>query len=203
MSYLVKTISKEEQLDECTLFKVDCFNWGGDYRPETYGRLGFIPGDGFYLKMTCKESNPTRVYEHVNDPVHLDSAMEAFFQFYPNDPNPSPYFNFEFNANGALHVKYGVSRKNRIAFPLDLIHSCRCKSKIYEDHWTCELHIPLNLIEYIFHKKEFKVGDSFNCNFYKIKESKGLTHFGSYAPITSDQPDFHLPNFFTKATVID
>ena len=77
----VPAISSAEELENVEPFRVEHLLWGTTQIPETYGYLGFVPSDGFYLKMVCKEKNPLRVYEKNQDPVYRDSAMEAFFQF--------------------------------------------------------------------------------------------------------------------------
>ena len=200
MKYHIKTISNKSEITSCPQFKVDKYNWGGDYRPETSGALAFIPGTGFYVKMTCREKNPARVYTQPNDPVHLDSTMEAFFQFYPEE-FPEMYLNFEANSNGALHAKYGNGRKNRSTFPANLHEACACKGTVYEDYWTLELTVPLELIYFVYGKSDLSAGDTITCNFYKIKESEGLTHFGSYTVIENETPNFHLPQFFAEAAI--
>ncbi len=45
------------------------------------GNIGFVPGEGLYIKLVCVEKDPLRVYKEDQDPVYKDSAMEAFFQF--------------------------------------------------------------------------------------------------------------------------
>lgn len=197
MEYTIQIISDPSQIQTCPVFSVDKYNWGGDYRPKTWGSLAFIPEKGFYLKMTCEEQDPVRTYTQPNDPVCLDSAMEAFFQFYP-DEFPEMYVNFEANANGALHAKYGNGRHNRSQIPLELNQACQCKSTVYSDSWTLELTVPLELIQQIYGKSSFQAGDSITCNFFKIKETEGLTHFGSYTVIENETPNFHLPKFFAK-----
>ena len=39
MVYEVKTIQDMSQLDQGNVARVDVYNWGGNYRPETYGIL--------------------------------------------------------------------------------------------------------------------------------------------------------------------
>lgn len=200
MEYIIQTISSKEEIGNCPVFHVDQYNWGGGYRPKTYGSLGFIPGTGFFVKMTCEEMNPARIYLNPNDPVHLDSTMEAFFQFYPLE-RPNCYINLEANSNGALHAKYGDGRNNRKVFPMELHEACQCTGTIYESFWTLELTVPLELIRYVYGHCDFQSGDTLACNFYKIKESEGLTHFGSYTKIENETPNFHLPQFFAKAVI--
>lgn len=200
MEYIIKSISDKEEIGNCPLFQIDQYNWGGDYRPKTYGSLAFIPNVGFYAKMTCEEQNPSRVYTQPNDPVCLDSAVEVFLQFYPEE-RPDCYLNFEANSNGTLHAKYGDGRYNRTTFPMELHKACTCVGQVYPDYWTLELTIPLELIAFIYGKSDFRSGDEITCNFYKIKESEGLTHFGSYTVIEHETPNFHLPPFFAKGII--
>lgn len=56
---------------------------------------------------------------------------------------------------------------------------------------------------YILGIKPLKAGDQFTCNFYKICESKQLEHYASFAPIISDKPNFHLPQFFEAAIIVE
>lgn len=198
MEYEIHLISSKEEIDSCPVFYVNQYNWGGEYRPKTYGHLAFLPGTGFYVKMICEEKDPVRIYRNVNDPVHLDSAMEAFFQFYPQE-RPDCYLNFEANANGALHAKYGDGRKGRSVFPDSLYEACCCRSQILRDYWTLELTVPLELIEYVYGHSDFNTGSVITCNFYKIKESEGKTHFASFTRIVNETPDFHLPQYFATA----
>ena len=108
----VPVIESADELEKVQPFFVEHLLWGTKQIPETYGYLGFVPSDGFYLKMVCKEKDPLRVYEKNQDPVYRDSAMEAFFQFdSEGERNASAlYLNFEVNANGALRAEYGEGR---------------------------------------------------------------------------------------------
>lgn len=47
----------------------------------------------------------------------------------------------------------------------------------------------------------FLSGATIYCNFYKISESEEILHFGSYSPIESEKPDFHLPVCFAEAVM--
>lgn len=61
MVYEVKTIQDMSQLDQGNVARVDVYNWGGDYRPETYGILCYVKDQGFAVRMICKESDPVAV----------------------------------------------------------------------------------------------------------------------------------------------
>ena len=99
MVYEVKTIQDMSQLDQGNVARVDVYNWGGNYRPETYGILCYVKDQGFAVRMICKESDPVAVMTEQDTYVSMDSCMEAFL-----DCDPSQgigYFNFEGNAIGA------------------------------------------------------------------------------------------------------
>lgn len=200
-TYDVHIISTLDDLSRCHTFSVDQFNWGGDYRPTTCGRLGYLPDTGFILDMTCQEADPCRTYLHDGDPVYLDSAMEAFFCFAPEEEKPC-YLNFEMNANGAMLACYGRSRQNRMPFSVEHRQGLLCQANVLQDSWNIRLTLPLTLIEAIYPNISLEDGRRFTCNFYKIKESEGLTHFASFAPIQAPEPDFHLPEYFACARLL-
>lgn len=200
MMYPVYSIKETAQLISCPQFSIDQFNWGGDYRPVSRGRLGFLASRGFLLEMECEESNPCRVYTVDGDPVYLDSAMEAFFCFRPSEKNPC-YLNFEMNANGAMLACCGTDRQHRIPFSPEIRSGLVCRAYTAENCWKIRLMIPLSLLESVYPGLVLQAGSTFTCNFYKIKESEGLTHFASFAPIPTKEPNFHLPEYFAKARI--
>ena len=75
MSMKVEVINSAKELEELSPFHVECLLWGTKEIPATYGYMGFVPGDGFYIKMVCEEKDPLRAYENDLDPVYRDSAM--------------------------------------------------------------------------------------------------------------------------------
>lgn len=81
----VRLIENKELLESAELFKIENLLWGTGKIAKTYGYIGFVPGEGLYIKLVCVEKNPLRIYKKDQDPVYKDSAMEAFFQFKGND----------------------------------------------------------------------------------------------------------------------
>ena len=76
----IQILSFPEQLSsEGTSFEVSHLLWGTKFAPPVTGRIGYVPGDGFYVEMTCFETDPLRRQTGFQVPVYLDSAMEAFF----------------------------------------------------------------------------------------------------------------------------
>ena len=184
----VRLIENKELLESVELFKIENLLWGTEKIAKTYGYIGFVPGEGLYIKLVCEEKDPLRVYKEDQDPVYKDSAMEAFFQFKGNDTVADDiYLNFEMNANGALLACYGKNKMNRIPFTPDQIRKMKCSAEIRE-----QVYGKLNLQE----------GSDFRCNFYKICETKEYEHYAAYRCVESERPNFHLPEYFEKAVIL-
>ncbi|MGN1267535.1 MAG: carbohydrate-binding family 9-like protein [Dorea sp.] len=195
----VKRIDCVEQLDETEAFFVNHLMWGTKKCPKTYGYIGFIPEQGFCLKMICEEKNPLNIYKNNLDPVYKDSAMEAFFLFPQKDSRI--YLNLEFNSNGALLAQYGEDRNHRCNFTNEMCKRIDCMAHKEEDRWVAELKLPLDIIEEICHPLPIQVESQFYCNFYKISETKEIEHYAAYSPVKTETPDFHRPEYFMEAVI--
>ena len=113
------------------------------------------------------------------------------------------YTNFEFNSNSALLANYGEGRTGRQSITDEQFVLANCTTAIFEDHWTAEVTFPESYLYQICDFDAFKNGKEFYCNFYKIAESENILHFGSYSPIESPSPNFHLPVCFAPAKIED
>ena len=201
MEYPVSILGSREELAACPVFSVDHFQWTCRVRPETTGRMGYLPGEGLLVWMECRGRDPRRVYQNPQDPVCRDSAMEAFFTFCETPHNDCMYLNFELNANGAMHAKYGAGRKNRTPLSPEEYAACRPRARVGEEAWEIGLTVPLPLLQKLYGLGELTPGDRFWCNFYKISESADIEHYASYSPVGSGTPNFHLPEFFAPAAI--
>lgn len=193
---IVEVIGSKRELEEVEPFYVEQLLWGTRFIPKTYGYLGFVPKEGFYLKMVCEEEEPLRTYENVLDPVYRDSAMEAFFQF-----GSLVYLNFEVNANGALLAEYGSGRTCRSHFTKEELKAFGCSAELEEGQWSFQMHIPLWILDEIYGSLDMGRGSRFTCNFYKISEAKEIEHYASCFPIRSEIPCFHMPEYFGEAVI--
>lgn len=202
MCYEIRTIKNKSELTGCPVFYVDKYNWGGNYQPAAYGKMAYIKEDCFIIRMTCKEKDPLRNYFNEEDPVYLDSAMEAFIEFAP-DTRKGTYVNIEMNANGAMLNRYGQTPPGRKVYTEFTNARCTCKAQITEDFWTVEVTIPLQYVKDLFGKDTFNTNDKIRCNFYKLCASDiPARHYGSYTTINSDVWNFHLPEFFADAVIV-
>lgn len=202
---VVEVIGSKRELEGVEPFYVEQLLWGTKSIPRTYGYLGFVPEEGFYLKMVCEEEEPLRTYENVLDPVYRDSAMEAFFQFEPEKAGcgTAVYLNFEVNANGALLAEYGSGRACRTHFTKEELDAFGCTAKVEEKRWSFQMHIPLWVLEEVYGALDMGRGSRFTCNFYKISEAKEIEHYASCFPIRSEIPSFHMPEYFGEAVIAE
>ena len=198
----VKILKDKEELNTVAPCEITHLLWGTSSIPRTYFYIGFVPGDGFYVRMVCEERNPRRTFQSYLDPVYRDSAMEAFLLFSRKDDAPGTYLNFEINANGALLAAYGPSRTYRSYFSKEEAAKLQVRATIGEDSWSAHFRIPLTVLERVYGPLELKAGSTFFCNFYKISESADIEHYAAYAPITSPVPSFHMPEYFTEAVLV-
>lgn len=195
MLYHISLINRTEELAECPVFEINQFNWGGSYRPKAYGQMAYLKDKGFCLHMVCEERNPVCHHTKDGDPVYLDSAMEAFLALNPPDIS---YFNFEFNSAGALLAKFGQERHGRVFFTEEETSAIERKASIQADKWEITLLFPLEILQHYFPDFSPVKGNRIRLNFFKLAEGEEMTHFASYAPIQTEKPDFHRPEFFAE-----
>ena len=204
MKYTVKKICEKSDIKKCENFVIDKYMWNSTQEPKTYGWLGYLENKGFFVKMVCEEQNPKRTKTEHRERVCDDSAVEVFMSFVEEGEtltNDSMYINFEINSNGALFAKYGKGRKNRQFIAEDVVSETEIQADIKEDYWTVEFVIPESFLKKICDLEAIKSGKIFYCNFYKTSEDPEIEHYGAYAPIGSETPNFHLPVFFAEAIV--
>lgn len=199
----VQLIEDKELLKTVEPFEITHLLWGTERIPKTYGYIGFAKGEGFYLELVCLEENPLRIYKKNQDPVYRDSAVEAFFKFTSKDESKKEiYLNLEMNANGAILAGYGKDRTERIPLAPEAIQKINCRSKVEEKQWSVSLSIPIQMLEEIYGEVELEEGAGFDCNFYKICETKENEHYASYRLVESEKPNFHLPQYFERAVIV-
>lgn len=195
----VKILNSEKELESVEKIYVKHALWGTKDMPETYGQIGYVLQEGFYVKMVCHESNPTRVYTKHQDPVWQDSAVELYMQL--PDTN-GMYMNFEINANGAVLTEYGVDRSPRVRLSKDDIARLHCVAEIEENFWSVRFCIPQSWLEMVYGNVDLHKGMIFKFNLYKVCENDHMAQFGSCTVIPLGKPDFHRPEYFAEAVLV-
>ena len=173
--------------------EISCYKWTEGYAPYAFAQVIYVDGLGFALHMEAYETDPKRVYTIYNQPVYTDSCLEFFVNFNPEQPL---YINFEMNANGAFLSALRPGRKGKTPIHELLSDLPAVYAKQYEDRWTVDAFFALEQIEKLFGKKTFAAGDVLKGNFYKCGDETPIPHFGMWAPIDVEAPDFHRPEFF-------
>jgi hypothetical protein len=156
-------------------------------------------GDALLVKYKVRENSILAVHRKINQAVYKDACVELFIAFDDNG-----YYNLEFNCVGNCLAAYGPDRHSRQFLPVYLIKELGIKSSINtrsEDgqvDWELSLKIPLS----VFYKHEISSLDGRDCrlNLYKCGDDLPEPHFLTWSNIISEEPDFHLPQFFGAAT---
>jgi hypothetical protein len=158
----------------------------------------YVRGLGLALHMEAFESDPKSVYTMYNQPVYTDSCLEFFVNCNPAQPL---YINFEMNANGAFLSALRPGRKGKQPIHELMSDLPAVMAKKFEDHWSVDAFFTLSQIKTLFGKDTFETGDVLLGNFYKCGDETPIPHFGMWAPIDLEAPDFHRPEFFGKLII--
>lgn len=161
----IKIIDEKDQFAQCETFEITHLLWRTKAIPKTYGKIACWKDHGFLVEMTCEEADPLRTYTKMNDPVSLDSGMEAFLSLWA-DRTPL-YVNVEMNANGATLMQYGTGRADRTFFTEEQIRICQPQALIEENRWKISFFLPLELLEEIGGTIPQTSGTKIACNFYQ------------------------------------
>lgn len=202
--YTVARLGPGDPAEAAGIFSIRYFYREGTYRPLTQGRLVLREGVGMELTMWCFEQEPRAIYHNPNDPVHTDSCMEGFLQFYPELPEKG-YLSIEMNANGASHCSFGTGRYTR-GFVVDrgLPHPQVKIERFQRDGraaWSATALLRLPLLEQLYGRSDFPPGHRMRANFYKCGDHTEYPHWGSWAKITQEKLDFHSPACFGQLVI--
>lgn len=134
-----------------------------------------------------------------NSPVAEDSCVEFFLQ----TPGSEEYWNFEFNCIGAINASHRKDRKHPIRLTdMELATVKRyatCGNNPFQElegifNWGLAIAIPFELIGVDVSKLPIEM----KGNLYKCASATSMPHYLSWAPIKTDKPDFHRPEYFGK-----
>lgn len=169
--------------------------WMKDYVPQTQAQVVFVPGDAFYTRLTCRETNPKAVYHNFFEDVYKDSCMEFFAAWDNSKPD---YINIEMNSNGAALIAVGPDRNARTRIDEKIEKPfCVTPSKTAET-WSVTVRIPLADLAKIYGMdvSVFKAGYTFRGNFYKCGDETPVEHYNMWNRVGTEAPDYHRPEYF-------
>lgn len=151
-----------------------------------------------YIKFQIKETNIRSLYTNDQEAVWEDSCVEFFCKKQQSDT----YMNFEFNCIGTC---VATTRKGRnidvVAFSEDQLKQIERFSPLYKqpfsekrgaNYWELTVKIPFEILGI----NSNELPDILQGNFYKCADGTSTPHYVSWNPISTEQPDFHQPDFF-------
>ena len=188
-------------LDDYQFHDIDIHSWPGSrYFPQT--RFSIVHnGESIFIKFHVTEDYLKVTYHHSNDPVYNDSCVEFFISI----DNENEYYNFEFNCIGTCLSAFGTKIKTeRRYLPHSVISKIKRQSIIKAGVntpeglicWELTIAIPIEVFSY--HNIETLEGLNCRANFYKCGDALPEPHFVAWNEIKSEEPNFHLPEFFGK-----
>ncbi len=184
------------------------FPWeDSGHHPRTQARLLY---DDHHLAAAFRvEDRYVRaVARKFQDSVCTDSCVEFFVA---PAPGSAAYFNFEVNCGGTMLVyrcpspeerQAGKERVEMTGEDGAAIRMAHSLPKIVDPEiaepttWTIEYHIPFALFAKYFGLCPPQAGARWRANFYKCADHTSHPHWGSWAPVDTPRPNFHVPSSF-------
>jgi hypothetical protein len=168
------------------------------YAPDTSFSIAWTD-NAIWLKYFVKENSVRVCCQTDNSPVYEDSCVEFFISF-----DDAGYYNLEFNCIGVCLAAFGKSRFDRRPLLQDSMSQIRRMAQIEnfseegvkQASWQLALVIPTNI--FVHHSISQLKGRRCRVNFYKCGDELPQPHYLSWTPITADNPDFHLPDYFGR-----
>lgn len=178
---------------------IDIVNWADHpYHPKTHFRIAHS-GDTIYIHYHVTEDDIRAMVFQDNGPVWEDSCCEFFSQL----EKGGTYYNMECNCIGTLLIGAGENRKNRKRASSEILKnidrwSSNGRHPLTEQSgpstWDMSLKIPVSA--YFMHHLQSVAGTVIYANFYKCGDRLRKSHYLSWNPINTPEPDFHQPRFF-------
>ncbi len=181
------------------------FNWykSGD-KEKTVAKI-LWDDDHLYISFYCQDKHIAAEVTERHGPVSLDDAVEAFIS--PNPAKIRNYYGFEMNVIGTM---LNFIRADWYAGPFftepDGVRlktsypGLRVKHDSPDDtHWILEVAIPFsNFAKDAAHTPP-QDGDQWRLN---LNRAGGKTNaqYSTWSPITTDRPNFHVPESFGWVT---
>lgn len=192
-----KQLRQKEFWKNISMLKIEDYIWiENGYKPKVEAQVCYN-NSNIFVRFISYENTIIARFTKINDPVHKDSCVEFFVNLYPNKTNA--YFNFEVNPLGTMYVGFGAlgDRNKLSAEDIQLIEIfATVKTPVIGeyDNWEVIYKIPLSLFAKYYGLK-FN-GDSARANFYKCGDETKFEHYGVWNNVSSNKPNFHLPEYF-------
>jgi hypothetical protein len=185
----------EDKGNRCS---IDSLNWAQQYPYHPFTAVNVAhSGKAIYVDFLVRCNYLRAVNYKNNTPVWEDSCVSIFIQ----PSSDSEYWNFDFNCIGTVNAAHRSSRRpvNRLSDD-DISRIERyasCGNKPFREveglfTWSVVARIPLDLINVAYQGNPIVM----KGNFCKCATGTSQPHFLTWNPISSPQPEFHVPESF-------
>ena len=179
---------------------IDNVNWPDayPYKPRVEFAAAHT-GDALLLQCRVEEQSVRAIARQDHEHIWEDSCVEFFCM----PAGDGIYYNVECNCTGKLLVAVGKDRNERLAAPAEIMQSIDrwaslgttpFDTRLEPTKWELALRLPI--AAFFKHKFDSFDGLTASGNFYKCGDCLPVPHFISWNPITTENPDFHRPEFF-------
>lgn len=178
---------------------LESLNWPAEfpYRPLTVVTAAHS-GKCLYIDFFVR-CNYLRAMNYTdNSPVSEDSCVGVFVS---PDASKGDYLAFEFNCVGTISGQRCNGSNECVPLPSELLATVRRYASVgtrpFQEIegsfiWSVVVAIPLELFGVTYSGSPV----SLKGNFIKCAEATSQPHYLSWAPIRTEKPDFHRPEFF-------
>lgn len=181
---------KSESWKEISKQRIAHANWKEfPYSPEVSFKITH-DGQVLYIHYDVVEQFPVRAVNTKDQaPVYEDSCVEFFIL-----AQDGKYHNFEFNSKGVCLSASGshrLERSSRVVTEMEqIIRQPAAVTKEKEGYrWSLTVGIPFAIVG-------LTSATTYRANFYKCGDLTEKTHYLSWHPIGTQNPDFHCPEHF-------
>lgn len=192
-TYTLKKITGAPDWKDIEIMPIDNLLWT-DPLPITAQAQLCWDEEAIYLRMEAFEE---KIRKEETDPlaeICNDSCLEFFIQ-----PVEGPYYlNFEINPLANYLIGQGdcdVDNRLRVIVP-DFETRMEPKVEFTKTGWVLTYKVPFSFIRHFYPAFEAKVGTKVRGNCYKCGDLTEKEHYLAWSPTVSEEPAFHLPEYF-------
>ena len=156
-------------------------------------------GATVYIRFHVDEKTSAALEMNDGRDVYKDSCVEMFLM--PGDDGW--YYNFEFNCAGTLCYSCRPGRQGAVLAPeachadvlrrTSLPHEVLAETHV-EGGWSLTAAIPVTAL--FRHDVQSLCGRRMKMNCYKCGDGLSTPHYLTWAPVRTEKPDYHRPEFF-------
>lgn len=186
---------------------IDCVNWPGAYPEAPEASVRIAHTDTFLYALFSIRATELRAMAAKDlDPVAQDTCFEMFLR-----PAGAPlYCNFEFNYLGVANVSRRPGRRDAVKFTPDLLARLvriPLSTAAPHDNRPADPATPARLIvkiplDIIGFDTPVTFPARMEGNIYCCSDKATRPYYLSWAPIATEAPDFHRPDFFASLILL-